>query len=388
MENIFVPYSFQKDGIYYFVRRIPAELQHHYAQKKVSYSLRTRSAKLAARRSLTAASQLDGYWDKLRDEGNRTPIQHLTNSDPARQASPADHDVDLGPSILEAVDLYLRLKGHNRPATFAAGAQRASKYLIEESGNKYLGQLKKSDATAFRDALFERGLNGSSVARVFGTIKAIITFTISEAGLEIANPFKDVFFDRRIGRKERCPIRTEDIKLIQIECQKLNDDLRWIVALVADTGMRLAEAVGLHMDDFHISEEVPFVRIQAHPWRRLKTKSSVRDVPLVGSALWAAQSIISDDKGEFAFPRYIKDGHTNANSASAALNKWLKKISSEDYSMHSFRHSMRDRLRDVGCPSELADQIGGWSKSGNVGQSYGSGYSIKVMHQWMNKAMV
>ena len=29
--------------------------------------------------------------------------------------------------------------------------------------------------------------------------------------------------------------------------------------------------------------------------------------------------------------------------------------------MHSFRHSMRDRLRAVSCPSEMVDQIGGRS---------------------------
>ena len=28
--------------------------------------------------------------------------------------------------------------------------------------------------------------------------------------------------------------------------------------------------------------------------------------------------------------------------------------------IHSFRHSMRDRLREVECPSDIIDQIGGW----------------------------
>ena len=41
--------------------------------------------------------------------------------------------------------------------------------------------------------------------------------------------------------------------------------------------------------------------------------------------------------------------------------------------MHSFRHSMRDRLRAVQCPSDITDQIGVWATDG-VGQGYGSGY--------------
>lgn len=343
---------------------------------------------MAAKRALIAAAQLDDYWDKLRDDENRVPTQHFIATDPARQVSLTSGHNNLGPTVSDATELYLRLKGYNRPSTFSAGARRACNYLIEVSGDKHVAQFKKSDATAFRDALFKRGLNGSSVARVFGTIKAIITFTISETGLEITNPFKDVFFDRSIGVTERQPIEVADIMLIQTECQNIDDDLRWVVSLVSDTGMRLAEAVGLHINDIFVDEHIPFVRIQPHPWRRLKTKSSQRDVPLVGVSLWAAQRLISNIDDGYAFPRYNKGNQTNSNSASAALNKWLKNFSSEYYSMHSFRHSMRDRLRDVGCPSELADQIGGWSKAGNVGQSYGKGYNSEALHQWMTKIVI
>ena len=43
---------------------------------------------------------------------------------------------------------------------------------------------------------------------------------------------------------------------------------------------------------------------------------------------------------------------------------------------------MRDRLRAVQCPADIADQIGGWATDG-VGQGYGSGYPIEVLSEWM-----
>ena len=49
---------------------------------------------------------------------------------------------------------------------------------------------------------------------------------------------------------------------------------------------------------------------------------------------------------------------------------------------HSFRHSMRDRLRAVECPSDIIDQIGGWPSS-SVGESYGEGYELSVLAKWM-----
>ena len=73
-----------------------------------------------------------------------------------------------------------------------------------------------------------------------------------------------------------------------------------------------------------------------------------------------------------------------SNSASAALNKWLKAVAGSDYVIHSFRHSMRDRLRAVNCPSDMIDQIGGWS-SGKVGDGYGEGYSLRMKFSSMNE---
>ena len=37
---------------------------------------------------------------------------------------------------------------------------------------------------------------------------------------------------------------------------------------------------------------------------------------------------------------------------------------------------MRDRLRAVQCPSDMIDQIGGWTTAG-AGQAYGEGYTLK-----------
>ena len=52
----------------------------------------------------------------------------------------------------------------------------------------------------------------------------------------------------------------------------------------------------------------------------------------------------------------------------------------DDIVIHGFRHALRDRLRAVQCPSEMIDQIGGWS-SGKIGESYGEGYALFSLHK-------
>ena len=41
--------------------------------------------------------------------------------------------------------------------------------------------------------------------------------------------------------------------------------------------------------------------------------------------------------------------------------------------------TMRDRLRAVSCPSEMIDQIGGWSKR-SVGEGYREGFEVGQLH--------
>ena len=88
--------------------------------------------------------------------------------------------------------------------------------------------------------------------------------------------------------------------------------------------------------------------------------------------MWACKRIMeSNNDTQFAFPRYTDISKFNANSASASLNKWLKDQLIGDYVIHSFRHSLRDRLRAGECPSDIVDSIGGLITAG-VGQGYGA----------------
>lgn len=86
----------------------------------------------------------------------------------------------------------------------------------------------------------------------------------------------------------RKPIPIENIRTMQQVCFEMDDEIRWFVALLSDTSMRLAEAAGLAISDLHLDAEIPFVRLSEHRWRRLNTKKGSRRetyrllVPLCG----------------------------------------------------------------------------------------------------------
>jgi hypothetical protein len=55
-------YTFQKDGIWYFSRRVPADLRRHYRTGRIAYSLRTKSIRDARVRAMSDAAKLDRQW--------------------------------------------------------------------------------------------------------------------------------------------------------------------------------------------------------------------------------------------------------------------------------------------------------------------------------------
>ena len=359
-------YIQERDGLFYFVRRVPDDLRCNYTSPKIRRSLRTRSLSVATRSAKSINQRLEDYWLGLRLQQIDIPAISLV-----RMASSSDKNCL---TLSDARDLYLRLKAAGKDKTFVRAAHRNVGNVIKVLGDHPVSAYLSVDAAKYRDWLIDQGMARNTVKRVFSSIRSIVNLAIREEGLNCQNAFSGTFMPEGLRVQKRQPIPIEDIRSIQQQCYLEDDELRWIIALLSDTGMRLGEAIGLLNSDFVIDIETPYINLKPHPWRRLKTTGSERQIPLVGASLWAAQRVLEQPSDKlFSFPRYCSEEGHKTNSASAALNKWLKSHASQNTVIHSFRHSMRDRLRAVECPSEIVDQIGGWSTAG-VGNSYGNGY--------------
>jgi integrase len=368
-------YTYKKGSIFYYSRAVPKDVISYYSTKRIVYSLRTKSIIQAGIMSRAFSGHLEQYWLSLRLKNIELPISQRLKLN----AHIKDSNY---PLISESKKLYLSAKGKGRSKLFFDSTNRNIKYLIDCLGDNHLDCLTSKDAAKFRDWLLNKGLGTSSVQRVFSGIKAVISFVILEYGLSCNNPFTGIYIHNNQIEARRHPISRHNIAKIQYECIKLNDEIRWLIAIVSDTGMRLSEAVGLKTSDLILDAEIPYVIVQPHPHRRLKTVSSRRKIPLVGAALWGADQVISNSKGAYCFPRYASDSACNSNSASASLNKWIKIVSSKNDVIHGFRHSFRDRLRATEAPNDLIDQLGGWTPR-STGQAYGRGYDLELMQKYM-----
>ena len=368
-------YTYLKDNNFYFSRSVPVDLRCFYTKPRIVQSLKTNSLLRAKTASKVFASKLDDYWLGLRLKSIEVPAAHLLV---------ADGNASSLPTIEESLEVYFAVKGVGRPKLFFTTAQRYIGYLIECLGNRSIDQYTSKDATVLREWLIKKGLSNSSLQRVFSGIKAVINFVTLEQGLECQNAFAKVYLPSNADAKKRHAINSSNMAKIKAECLSLDDDIRWLVAIIFDSGMRLSEAAGLMLDDLKLEEDIPYIDLKPHPHRRLKTASSKRKIPLVGMSLWAAKRLKQHSTGLYCFPRYTNCERCNSNSASAAINKWIKTVGGSNDVIHGLRHSFRDRLRAVEAPTDMIDQLGGWALK-SVGQGYGDGYDLELLISCLTK---
>ena len=75
---------------------------------------------------------------------------------------------------------------------------------------------------------------------MFAIVRAIINLAILEYGIDHKNGFAKTFIPNLNDSIKRNSIPIKDIRIMQKECLKINDESRWLIALISDTGMRLS----------------------------------------------------------------------------------------------------------------------------------------------------
>lgn len=171
----------------------------------------------------------------------------------------------------------------------------------------------------------------------------------------------------------------------------LKDDDYWLPLLLAYTGMRLSEPLYLAAEDVVIDSPVPYFKLRWTGARSLKTVGSERDVPIhpdleaYGFYKFVRERQKQVEQGGLLFSGFPTDKHLG-NYCSQRLGRYLRNVGITDkrVATHSFRHSMKDALRNAKCPEEERDQILGHENS-SVKVKYGDGAKLSVLHDWLCK---
>jgi len=275
------------------------------------------------------------------------------------------------------------------------------------SKRKLFEGLSAKSAAALGQELELPGMGRKTIQDYFNHISAVFQFAVREELME-RNPMIGLSVYAAKAGRDVVPYTSEDIGTIfnaPIFTGSMDDERNWKVPgsnvvrrgrywvpiIAIHTGMRLNEICSLKATDIRAENGISYFDISTSHGRRLKTKQSVRKVPVhrdlvaVGFVDWVAQ--LGLDPADDLFPELRKDtSGTKSNGFSKWYHRFRKSvgITESGKNFHSFRHTFEDLLREASIPDEHNERIMGWS-SPRMQRHYGAGPSIEALNKSMQR---
>jgi len=403
-------YLLNKDGFYYYNRRIPQFLKPYDPRPFVRFALHTDSRKEAHKLAPIYSEALEDYWRSLvREKKKHCPDSFKVFASQARLAGFISHGEDNpSPTIPAAISGEKKTdritiqqglarfwdfardkvinKSPNQLRKWRNPRKAAIANLISCIGDKPMREVTRADILKFRDWWMDRiqteelGPNGAN--KNFVQLKTIFE-TVNEhldLGIDTKLLFKKLLLEENWDTTRR-PFETAYIREVLLNPENLSglpEQAKWILYAVAETGAGISEQLGLFPEDIHLDCDIPYIEIVPRHKKALKTRYRKRIIPLIGFALDAFK----------ACPNGFDQYRDRPDQLSFILGSYLrnrKLLPSENHTVYSLRHSFQDRLLAANAPDRVQADLMGHKFSR---PTYGDGASLNQKKEWLDRIRI
>ena len=251
-----IPYTICRSGTYYYNRRVPKHAVKAYGTFiRQALSKCPEEAEAYAKR---LGNVLEGSWS------NTTSVQPVDI--PTILSSFKPRSVVLS----EVADEYLTLKDiDHRPSHTALDA------FLNLAGDRDVSQYTREDAKLFVRHLEMKGNKTATIRRRINSLSAILNYAYAELDLDKRNPFSRLFIKEEGGDShKRGTFANDQLKWGYDKALTSGSQIKLLMPLLGETGCRLAEIVGLKLEDIDFANDI--IHARPNSARRLKTRSSQR----------------------------------------------------------------------------------------------------------------
>jgi integrase len=218
-------------------------------------------------------------------------------------------------------------------------------------GRYRLAEVEPPDVRLFVAHLERKGLAPSSVVKVLAPVKAMFATAIEDGALRV-NPAASVRVNGRradvTGQHHGTKAMTRaEVALLLAE---LPDEWRLFFELLAHTGLRISEVLGLDWSDVELGQH-PRLQVRRQFYRgrlgELKTRNARRDLPLshgMARRLWTARP--ASGQG----PMFVTRNGTRYldRNVRRVLNRASERAGVAWIGFHTFRHTCASMLFEGG----------------------------------------
>ncbi|MCQ1772858.1 hypothetical protein NOI24_16230 [Neorhizobium galegae] len=265
----------------------------------------------------------------------------------------------------KAVDDFVEAKGDINVLEITNDVAKSYRRIVKERLDK--GEFKSDEANKKLDWL-----------------RIILNTVFYEDFDSRINPFQGLKkFTSYDDDAARPPFTPEEIQQVreQLEKSGMSAEAKAIIRIGACTGANARELALMEAADIHLKANIPFIQIRPNSLRTKVKKGGDRhrDIPLVGDALEAMREFPT------GFPSFQNEqGPDNINGTAS---DFFKKVT-PGKGFSSYRHNMKDWLRNSKCTDALNNSITGHKNKG-LGDSdhYGLGYELEVKREAIENAL-
>lgn len=282
-------------------------------------------------------------------------------------------------TVTRALELYWDLA---RQKTFGKSAdqmrkwknprKKAIKTFIKVVGDKAISEITADDMLDFRawwlDRIENEGLTPGSANKDLIHLGDVLKTVNKMKRLNLVLPLSDLSF-KEGEAEQRPPFSDTWINqkiLAPGVLNGLNEDARYIVLAMINTGARPSELAALTSDQIRLDSNVPHISIEPVA-RQLKSVNARRMIPLCGISLEAMRA------RQDGFPRYCD----SSASLSATVNKFLRGnglMETPKHTLYGLRHSFEDRMLAAGVDERIRRDLMGHALDR---ERYGRGASLE-----------
>ena len=278
--------------------------------------------------------------------------------------------------------LATRTRKPVKPATIAGWQQALHAWVLPNIGDKLLAEVSNGVLRELVGKMTAAGLSPKTIVNYSQVVKQVVASAVNENGDQI---YPRVWNHDFVGvpivdkNKQRRPTLTQT-ELEEV-LTSVKDRYRVLFALLAGTGLRIGEALGLKTTDF--GPECRILHVNRSVWhgreQTPKTSNAIRVVDIPEPLAWMLREFVADKQG------YL---FATANGTPLQPRNGLRVLhaTGKQVGFHAFRRYRTAVLRKAQIPENL---IGLWLGHGqNLTDRYAAQLRDDVAYriEWCKRA--